>query len=69
MAGILPERVRELYAIPEQYEPVAGIALGYPGNADMLPDALRQRELAKRTRKPISEFVFNGRWGQKSKLV
>ncbi|MEK6527150.1 MAG: nitroreductase family protein, partial [Nitrospirota bacterium] len=69
MAGILPERVRELYAIPEQYEPVAGIALGYPGNADMLPDALRQRELAKRTRKPISEFVFNGRWGQTSRLV
>ena len=69
MAGILPGKIRELYQIPDQYEPVAGIALGYPGNPDQLPDKLRQRELAKRTKKPLAEFVFTGRWGQTSTIA
>ena len=69
LAGILPDKIRELYQIPDSYEPVAGIAFGHAGNPDRLPDKLRQRELVKRTRKPIGEFVFTGRWGQKSKLV
>lgn len=69
MAGILPDKIRELYQIPDQYEPVAGIAMGYPGNPDKLPDKLRQRELAKRTRKPLAEFVFTGRWGQTSTIA
>ena len=69
MAGILPDKIRELYQIPDSHEPVTGLALGYPGNPEQLPDKLRQRELAPRTRKPIGEFVFAGRWGQKSKLA
>lgn len=69
MAGILPDKIRELYQIPDSHEPVTGLALGYPGTPEQLPDKLRQRELAARTRKPIGEFVFSGRWGQKSKLA
>jgi nitroreductase len=69
MAGILPEKVRALYGVPEQYEPVAGIALGYPGDPQSLPEGLRQRELAPRERKPLTEFVFSGRWGKTSPIV
>lgn len=69
MAGILPDKVRELYQIPDHYEPVAGIAMGYSGDPDSLPEALRKRELAPRVRRAINEFVFSGRWGQRSKLV
>ena len=69
MAGILPDKIRELYQIPDSHEPVTGLALGYPGTLDQLSDKLRQRELAARTRKPAGEFVFAGRWGQASKLV
>ena len=69
MAGILPDRVRQLYGVPEQYEPVAGIALGYPGDPQSLPEGLRKRELAPRERKPLTEFVFSGRWGRTSPLV
>jgi nitroreductase len=69
MAGILPDRVRQLYGVPEQYEPVAGIALGYPGDPQSLPEGLRKRELAPRERKPLTEFVFSGRWGRISPLV
>jgi nitroreductase len=69
MAGILPDKIREEYQIPDSHEPVTGIALGYPGTPDQLPDKLRQRELAPRTRKPIGEFVFAGRWGQASQIA
>jgi nitroreductase len=69
MAGILPDKVRALYGVPEKYEPVAGLALGYPGDPNALPERLRQRELAPRERKPLPEFVFTGHWGRPSPLV
>ena len=69
MAGIFPDKIRELYGIPEGYEAVAGIALGYPGDPQSLPEELRKRELAPRERKPLTEFVFSGSWGQTSPLV
>lgn len=43
---------------------MAGIAIGYPGDPAALPDQLRERELATRERKPLSAFVFTGKWGQ-----
>lgn len=63
MAGFFPDKVRELYGVPEGYEPVAAIAAGYPGDAAALSESLRQRELAPRVRKPVEEFVFRGRFG------
>ncbi len=69
MAGFHAEKARELYGIPAGWEPVAAIALGYPGEADSLPEPIRQRELAPRARKPLEQFVFTGRWGGASRLV
>ena len=69
MAGILPDKAREVFGIPEGHEAVTGIALGYPGDAAKLDEKLRQREQAPRSRKPLAEFVFTGRWGQKSPLL
>jgi nitroreductase len=66
MAGFHPEMVRERYGVPEGYEPVAAIAVGYPGDPAALSDSLRQRELAPRARKAIEEFVFRGRFGGQS---
>lgn len=63
MAGFFPDKVRELYGVPEGYEPVAAIAAGYPGDPAVLSESLRQRELAPRVRKPLEEFVFRGRFG------
>ena len=63
MAGFYPDKVRELYAVPEGYEPVAAIAVGYPGDAAALPESLRQRELAPRVRKEAGTFVFRERFG------
>jgi nitroreductase len=69
MIGILPERARELYAIPEHSHALTGLAIGYEGDPDGLPDALRARSLAPRTRKPLAEFVFGARFGQGSPLL
>ncbi len=69
MAGILPDKAREIFGIPENFEAVAGIALGYPGDPASLSDQLRARELGKRERKPISSFVFTGKWGNAAPAV
>lgn len=69
MAGFSPEKVREIYGVPDGFEPVAAIALGYGGDVDDLPEAFRQAESGPRTRKPIQRFVFQGQWGHPSPLI
>lgn len=68
MAGFLPDRARELFAIPEGHEPLTMIAVGYPGEVDDLPESLRARETSPRTRKTLSSFVFCDKWGQAAAL-
>jgi nitroreductase len=69
MAGILPEKARELFAIPAGFEVVAGMAVGYPGDPEALPEKLKEREVAPRFRKPLVSFVFAGKWGQTAPVV
>lgn len=65
MAGFDSQKATELFSIPSGWEPIAAFVIGYPGDPDSLPDdPLRERELAPRSRKPLSEFVMSGRWGQ-----
>ena len=66
MGGILPERARELYAIPKNAEALTALAIGYLGAPEDLPEDLAERDRAPRTRKPLREFVFGRRWGQAS---
>ncbi|HEY1471524.1 MAG TPA: nitroreductase family protein [Candidatus Acidoferrum sp.] len=69
MAGFDPHKAIEVFHIPKGWEPIAAFTIGYPGNADALPDKLRERELAPRTRKPISEFVMSSDWGHPAKFL
>jgi nitroreductase len=69
MAGFFPEKVRETYGVPEGFEPVAAMAIGYGLAADELPEAFREFDLGARRRKPVSSFVFKAHWGQTSGLV
>ena len=59
MAGFDAGRARASFAIPEEYEIAAVTAIGYLGDPDALPEGLRKREEAPRTRKPLEEFVFS----------
>lgn len=69
MAGIEVEKARQLYGIPGDWEPLTGIAVGYPGDPNDLSEELRERETAPRTRKPLSEFLFTGKWGSVSEIA
>ena len=62
MAGFSPDGLRAAFNIPDGYDPVAVFTLGYPGNPADLPDGLRDKETAPRSRKPLSEFLFEGAW-------
>lgn len=63
MGGILPDRAREIYDIPEGSEAVTGIAIGYVGEPEAFPEEIRKRDLAPRERKPQRNFVFSASWG------
>jgi nitroreductase len=69
MAGFDPAKAKQVFGIPEDWEPIAAIAIGYPGDPGALSEKLRDREVAPRTRKPLSEFVMSGRWGHTSAIV
>ena len=69
MAGILPDRIREVYEVPQGFDPVTALALGYVGDPSLLSEEMRQVELAKRARKPLAEFVFGGQWGKAASIV
>ncbi len=69
MIGILPDRAREVYEIPEGFEAWTGVAIGYEGDPNTLPASLKDRDLAARQRRPLAEFVFGGKWGSTSPIV
>jgi len=69
MAGFSVETVRETYGVPEGFEPVAAVAVGYPDDPNVLPEQFRQQEVGPRQRKPIESFIFEAKWGETSPLV
>jgi len=59
MSGILPDRARELYGLPDEAEALTGLAIGHHAGPDEdVPDALRERDARDRTRRPVADFVF-----------
>ena len=69
MAGFDPEKARQAFGIPAGWDALAALAIGYHGDPDSLPPKLKDRELAPRTRKPLSEFVMEGSWGHTAPFV
>ena len=69
MAGFDVEKARADLKIPSGYEPVAMIAVGYPGDPAQLSDRLRAREAQPRVRKPLTEFVYSATWKQPWPLI
>lgn len=63
MAGFSVQAVKDAYGVPDDYEPMVAVAIGYGGDPDSLPDDLRERENAPRERNPLCETAFCGKWG------
>lgn len=62
MAGFDPACVRERFSLPAEVEPVAAIAIGWPGEPESLPESYRKGETAPRERKSLDAIVHGG-WG------
>jgi nitroreductase len=67
IGGFDHEKARTHFHIPAGFEIGACWAIGYLGDPDTLPERLKERELAPRSRKPISDFVF-AEWDVSAKL-
>ena len=44
MAGFDQDKAREVFGIPQGWEPVSAMAIGYPGDPQTLPEKLRESE-------------------------
>jgi len=69
MAGVLHDKIRETYAVPEDTDVICGFGLGYQGEASLLPDELAEREVAPRVRQGLTDFVFTGKFGSTSPII
>lgn len=69
MAGFDPDTARQVFNIPGGFEAIAAFAIGYAGDPAALPQPLRDRELAPRSRKPLRDFVMTGQWNQPAPFV
>jgi len=69
MGGILPDRARELYAVPEGFDILTGLALGFPGGGEALPEDYRRRDEAPRERRALDTILFEDRWESKSRII
>ena len=58
MGGYSVEKVKEYFKLGEDTEPVAMMAVGYPGDGSTLTPELLKRDENRRPRKSIKEFVF-----------
>ncbi|MFP3466717.1 nitroreductase family protein [Leifsonia sp. SIMBA_070] len=57
MGGFDIDGVRKAFDIDKSFEPVSVTALGTVADADSLPEPLREREQAPRTRRPLEDII------------
>jgi YbgC/YbaW family acyl-CoA thioester hydrolase len=64
MAGWKEAPLRAALGAPDDFAPVAVVAVGYPGKPEDLDEAARKKDGAPRARKPLGEIAFAARWGE-----
>ena len=62
MGGFDPDAARIAFNIPEQFTPMAMIAVGHQASANTLGEDFKAAELAERSRRPLSDNCFDGVW-------
>ncbi len=64
MGGYDAQKARAAFNIPEEYTPMAMIAVGYQASPDVLDEETKAKELKPRSRKPLETHFFEGEWGK-----
>jgi nitroreductase len=62
MAGFDREKAKNDLSIPEDFEPITMMAIGYPGDPMTLPAELHEKAKKRTDRKPLEKFVFRGKF-------
>lgn len=62
MAGFSADKAREIFEIPDDFDVVSMIAVGYLGDPDQLPENIREMESRERVRRSLNQIVFDGNW-------
>lgn len=62
MGGFSREKIRELFNIPEGYEPITITVVGKQGDYDQADESLRERDHQPRTRLDLSQIAFGSTW-------
>jgi nitroreductase len=68
MGGFNREKAIKLFQIPDGYRPMSVTAIGYYGNASLLPEDMYNSEIEDRKRFPLNDLVFSGSFGNYSNL-
>jgi len=64
MAGVELSKARQTYAIPDGFDPMTAIAIGYAADPDTFEDQeLAQRDTGQRTRMALGDWVFGAKFG------
>ena len=63
MGGFDADKSSQVFGIPDDYTPMAMIAIGYQIAREAIPEERQEREFAPRKRNPVSEHFFFGKWG------
>lgn len=65
MGGFDIAKTRTVFSIPDDFMPMAMIAVGYQAPPEALEDAeTREKEFKPRGRKPVGERFYGGAWGK-----
>jgi len=64
MGGFDADKVRAAFSIPEQFQLMAMISVGYPVDVSTLAGEVLERETAARKRKALGEVFFADAWEQ-----
>jgi hypothetical protein len=67
MQGFDYERAKNELGIPDEFDVMAMVAIGKKASKEKLPPELQQREIPS-DRKPLTEIVMEGKFGNKVKL-
>ncbi len=63
MGGFNADAARQAFQVPERYQVMAIIAVGYAGRPEQLEGDYYQAEIAPRSRRPLEDSFFAGRFG------
>jgi nitroreductase len=64
MGGFDAIMIREVFAIPETFDCLAMLTVGYQLPEESIPEILREREYAARSRRELAATFYRDAWGE-----